>query len=556
MPEVTHAAQLTDSCLVLVAETDDRDGFAPSATLELNGNTRLAIEAGARKSDSWELESIASDMGTLVRRALAPLEAPDRERALEFLASALEVVPRSERHELSEKLFGIREALRERLPPVVLSEKEQRRFHVDRIMAVDDRAFYVEGWFRVSEPARLTAVSPEGSRCELLEKLYRHSRPGVADFSSLGNETLAEPPGFICFFELSHPSLRRDGWVLELTSDSEAPGELRLPPVLTDALDVRDAILELPYVEGEPDDELMSGHVVPAISRLQGRIGTAPRIESVTQFGARPESAEISVVVPLYLRLEHLEVQLSQFVHDPEFLDVDLIYVLDSPQQKQELLQYAADLYPIYRLPFRVAVMERNFGFAGANNAGAQLAEGRLLLLLNSDVLPRRPGWLSKMRDSYDATANIGAIGPKLLYEDDSIQHAGMYFHRLPGSPNWVDGHYFKGMHRSLPAANVARAVPVVSGSCMMIDRALYEKVGGLSTAYVQGDYEDSDLCLALWQEGRQNWYLPEVELYHLEAQSYTAEARRPANRYNMWLHNHRWQERIAELMDGAFSPS
>jgi GT2 family glycosyltransferase len=242
-------------------------------------------------------------------------------------------------------------------------------------------------------------------------------------------------------------------------------------------------------------------------------------------------------------------VQLSQFVDDPDLFDADIVYVLDSPQQKAELLHYAADLYPIYRVPFRVAVLERNFGFAGASNAGAELAAGRLLLLLNSDVLPDRPGWLSRMRDSYDATPNIGALGPKLLYEDDSIQHAGMYFHRLPGSAKWVDGHYFKGMHRSLPAANLARAVPAVSGSCLMIDRALYASVGGLRTAYVQGDYEDSDLCLALWQQGRENWYLPDVELYHLEGQSYTADARRPANRYNMWLHNHLWHEQIAELM-------
>ena len=52
----------------------------------------------------------------------------------------------------------------------------------------------------------------------------------------------------------------------------------------------------------------------------------------------------------------------------------DLIYVLDSPDQKAELLERAAGLFPIYRIPFRVAVMEENAGFAGANNAGVSLA--------------------------------------------------------------------------------------------------------------------------------------------------------------------------------------
>jgi GT2 family glycosyltransferase len=187
--------------------------------------------------------------------------------------------------------------------------------------------------------------------------------------------------------------------------------------------------------------------------------------------------------------------------------------------------------------------------------AGAALATGRLLLLLNSDVLPERPGWLGRMRKFYDATPKVGALGAKLLYEDDSIQHAGMYFHRLAGSSKWVDGHYFKGMHRSLPAAGVPRLVPIVSGSCLMVDRESYEGIGGLNTAYVQGDYEDAEFCLRLWQSGRENWYLPEAELYHLEGQSYGSAIRASANRYNMWLHNDLWGEEIAELMsDPRFS--
>jgi O-antigen biosynthesis protein len=249
-------------------------------------------------------------------------------------------------------------------------------------------------------------------------------------------------------------------------------------------------------------------------------------------------------------------VQLAELADDPELREADLLYVLDSPQQAEHFLYVAADLFPIYQVPFRIAVLERNVGFARANNAGAKLAGGRLLLLMNSDVLPDRPGWLGTMRAFYDETEDIGALGPKLLYEDDSIQHAGMHFYRLPGSSKWVDAHYFKGMHRGLPQANVARPVPVVSGACLMIDRALYLELGGLSGAYVQGDYEDSDLCLRLLEHGRQNWYLPAAELYHLEGQSYAPEIRRPANRYNMWLQNELWGERISELVQNGDVPS
>jgi hypothetical protein len=84
----------------------------------------------------------------------------------------------------------------------------------------------------------------------------------------------------------------------------------------------------------------------------------------------------------------------------------------------------------------------------------------------------------------------------------------------------------------------------------MMIERALYERFGGLHGVYVQGDYEDSDLCLRLAEGGFENWYLPDVELYHLEGQSYAATTRQINGRYNTWLHTRLWKKRIEAVMD------
>ncbi len=153
-----------------------------------------------------------------------------------------------------------------------------------------------------------------------------------------------------------------------------------------------------------------------------------------------------------------------------------------------------------------------------------------------------------KLREFYDATPQIGALGPKLLYEDESIQHAGMYFARDAEYRHWENQHYFKGFSRSLPAANVSRPVPAVTGACLMVERALFDQVGGLSSQYVQGGYEDSDLCLRLIEAGRRNWYLAGVELYHLEAQSFPIHVR-STNRYNAWLQTHLWNDRIEQTM-------
>ncbi len=215
------------------------------------------------------------------------------------------------------------------------------------------------------------------------------------------------------------------------------------------------------------------------------------------------------------------------------------------------MAQSAADLHDLYRIPFRVVDLAKNYGYANANNAAAELARGRLLLLLNSDVIPDVPGWLGRMAEFYDATNGIGALGPKLLYEDDSLQHAGMYFKREPRTGLWGNHHYYKGFHRDLADANVARAVPATTGACLMIDRALFEEMEGFSPLYVQGGYEDSDLCLRLVAAGRENWFLPHVELYHLEAQSFYFEGlRQLTNRYNAWLQTHLWNDLITQLSE------
>ena len=87
----------------------------------------------------------------------------------------------------------------------------------------------------------------------------------------------------------------------------------------------------------------------------------------------------------------------------------------------------------------------------------------------------------------------------------------------------------------------------------MLIDTELYRELGGLSGDYVRGDYEDSDLCLRFREMGRDVWYLPDVELYHLEGQSYPTEERALTSDYNKWLHSYTWRAELAaiEAADG-----
>jgi GT2 family glycosyltransferase len=530
--------------------------FLPSKGHTLQpGDSVTAISGGGECRIEWKtLKGMMGDLKKLARETLAPLDARGRAAAMCFLTKALAEQPKRGAILVSETLFGLREGLRERLPVYVHAPDRPRGLAVESIMAIDDRSFYMEGWVRdeESEIVRLTAVSPEGDRAELVENLYRFPRPDVTNYFSGGvpsRQDVTEKAGFLSFLELESPSFLSSGWILEMENADGAGLEVAGPTVVRDPGATRSRILTDAGRDRVPDDELMEHHVMPAMMRIQEAVEESIKIESVTDFGDPPDSPTLSIVIPLYKRVDLIEQQLAEFVQDPEMFEVDLIYVLDSPEQKDEVLFLASRLFPLYRVPMRVAVLQRNVGFAGANNAGASIARGRLLLLMNSDVLPDKPGWLGAMTRFYDSTTNVGALAPKLLYEDGSIQNAGMYFYRQPGMDLWTDAHYYRGLHRAFPPANVPRRVPLVSGACLMISTALYQELGGLQGRYVQGDYEDSDLCMRLMEMGRDNWYLPEAEVFHLEALSYTPSLRMPANRYNAWLHTHLWKHQIDRLV-------
>ena len=527
----------------LVALTDVADERG------LSGTVVLRTRRGETELEPAEIRDVVVDPVRFARMELGHLDAEVRERALEAVLVATAGAHVS-RQALDGVLHGLRNELRERLPVAVVAATEPRAIAVEAIWRLDDRAFYAEGWVRHegAELERLVAVSPEGERIELTDIAFRYPRPDVAEF--YGDADPMRRMGFIAYFETRGPSSLHGDWLIEL-HDTHGAAEAPAPPLQHDLLAARSTVLGDLALD-DPNDELKVAHVRPAISRIQRRLLDAVAVDTLDELGPWPREAETTIVVPLYKRIDLLEHQLASFVHDPAIHESDLLYVLDSPEQAEETRSFARQLYLLYGIPFRLAVLTRNGGYSAVNNIGAELGVGRLLLLLNSDVLPASPGWLGALARFYDDTPRIGALSPKLLYEDGSIQFAGLTFEREAGAPVWSNEHHFKGLAATLPAANVSRPVPAVTGACLLIDAELYADIGGLSGEYVQGDYEDSDLCLRLAQRGLESWYVSAVELYHLEGQSYPSEERRLASAYNKWLHTHLWREDLERLAGAA----
>jgi GT2 family glycosyltransferase len=519
---------------------------------------RTAGKLSMRGSHEVErpIELRLTDLGRILEDRLSELGEGVSGRALEFISAALAAHGLDDEHDLqlSSRLLLVRNALRQQLPPVVIERDQALCGNVDLLVAIDDSAFFVKGWMRDGEARiiRLTAITPEGERVELLEGISRLELPEFKIFSEGPYTQPVESTWFFARFETRRPSRLRRAWVFEMRNEAGRSVEMHVLPEVAGTPAARSKILGSVLESGLPNEELMSKHIFPAIDRLQERARESVEVAGVTEYGRVVDAPEVSIIVPLFQRIDLVEHQLLQFDRDPEVQAADLIYVLDSPELESALADQARHLADLYNVPFRVVTMAHNAGFGAATNAGASVARGRLLLLLNSDVLPAEPGWLGRMQAFHDATPNIGALGPKLLYEDDSLQHAGLYFERSrkgPTAGSWANMHYFKGLHKDLPAANVARPVPAVTAACLMIEKDLYERAGGLPDVYVQGDYEDSELCLRLLEAGRENWYLPAAELYHLEGSSYSPAERGITGSYNRWLQTRRWGQAIGDVM-------
>ncbi|MCC7046232.1 MAG: glycosyltransferase family 2 protein [Alphaproteobacteria bacterium] len=315
----------------------------------------------------------------------------------------------------------------------------------------------------------------------------------------------------------------------------------------------RDAVLAaLPAIS--VTNSIIADCIAPGAGGLQVHHLATRQAPEVIQFGKRRSDPRVSILIPLYRTLDFLRFQLAAFAVDPELRESELIYVLDSPEQQRELEHFLRGLHLLYDLPITLAVMSDNYGYAAANNAGAALAHGCELLLLNSDVVPDRPGWLGTLSGVLAEDERVGAVGGKLLFDDDSLQHAGLYFEK-DSDGTWYNRHYFKGFPRDFAGACIAREVPAVTGACLLLRRKLYERLGGLSEDYLIGDYEDSDLCLKLRADGHVVRYEPAAELYHFERRSIernTGYTRGVADAHNRWLHHHRWQAGIAALMEGT----
>jgi len=164
-----------------------------------------------------------------------------------------------------------------------------------------------------------------------------------------------------------------------------------------------------------------------------------------------------------------------------------------------------------------VATWEREFNYSAINNFGVSFAKGEYLLFLNNDTELINPESIHEML-GFCQRDDVGITGVRLLYSDDTIQHAGVVV-----GFGGIAGHTFIGLHKAESSyfnqAMCARNYSAVTAACMMSKRSLFDEVGGFSEDLAVA-FNDIDYCMKIRSLNKLVVYAPYALFYHYESKS------------------------------------
>jgi len=253
------------------------------------------------------------------------------------------------------------------------------------------------------------------------------------------------------------------------------------------------------------------------------------------------EFPAVSIIIPTKDAPEILACCLKSIWEKTSYQPFEVI-LMDNETTDERSLQIM-EQYPVRRIPF-----PNPFNFSRANNQGALAATGDFLVFLNNDTEIISADWLQHLI-YYAKQSDVGAAGALLIYEDRTVQHAGVALgmrgtadHTMRGFPIGVDGY--------AGSLACAREVSAVTGACMMIRKSLFHEIGGFNEHFFTA-YQDVDLCLRLRERGLRLICTPRALVVHHESVS----RRSHYDMIDRMLLLDRW-ERVIERGDPYYNPN
>lgn len=262
----------------------------------------------------------------------------------------------------------------------------------------------------------------------------------------------------------------------------------------------------------------------------------------------------VSLIIPTRDRVDLLRVCIESLIHKTRYPSFELL-IVDHESEEPGTRAYLSQLRSGWPQNVRVLPYHGAFNFSRMMNRAAQQANGDILVFLNNDVEVINSEWLTEMV-AHAIRPQIGAVGAKLYYPNDTIQHAGVVLN-VHGLPT----HAFKGFPREAPGylGRLWRIqnYSAVTGACMALRRQVFAEVGGFDEKHLPVAYNDIDLCLRLGELGYRVLWTPYAELYHHESATLgpaQAPERMAQQRREEDYFRHRWKPLLQH--DPAYNPN
>ncbi|MDO4678921.1 MAG: glycosyltransferase family 2 protein [Blautia sp.] len=225
----------------------------------------------------------------------------------------------------------------------------------------------------------------------------------------------------------------------------------------------------------------------------------------------------ISIIIPNKDEKETLETCLES-IRKSAYRNYEIL-IVENNSTTEEIFRYYKELSD--EEDIRLLRWKKEFNYAAINNYAASHAKGDYLLFLNNDVKAITPDWIEELL-SVCQRPEVGAAGAKLIYPDDTIQHAGCVI-----GMGGIAGHMFVDMPADrtgyLHKASILQDMSAVTAACMMMKREAFDRAGGF-TEELAVAFNDVDLCLKVRREGYLIVYDPYAQLYHMESKTRGAE--------------------------------
>lgn len=266
---------------------------------------------------------------------------------------------------------------------------------------------------------------------------------------------------------------------------------------------------------------------VRAVQAHLDRVGVEAQVETTENLGfyrvkyALKSKPLVSIIIPNKDNIDSLNLCLDSIMKST-YKNYEII-IVENNSTKAETFEY----YKKISKDIQVVTYKSNgvFNYSAINNYGEKFANGEYLVLLNNDIEILTPDWLEEMLSTCQRD-EVGIVGARLFYPDDTIQHAGIVV-GIGGHARGIASNMFVGLRRVkdgyLHKSAIQLNYSAVTAACLMVKKAVFKDVGGL-TEELAVAFNDVDFCLKVREKGYLVCYNPYVMAYHYESKSRGSE--------------------------------